>query len=71
MATKIPCGVIAEADGDEMTRIIWEMIKKKLILPHLDIQLKYFDLSIQNRDATDDKVARTALIMFVIILVFI
>src|SRR5690606_28700080 len=42
--------------GDEMTRIIWQMIREKLILPYLDIDLKYFDLSIQNRDATDDKV---------------
>ncbi|RMD62354.1 MAG: NADP-dependent isocitrate dehydrogenase [Alphaproteobacteria bacterium] len=47
---------IVELDGDEMTRIIWAMIKEKLILPHLDIDLKYYDLSIQNRDATDDQV---------------
>jgi isocitrate dehydrogenase len=43
-------------DGDEMTRVIWSMIKEKLILPYLDLDIKYFDLGILNRDATDDKV---------------
>ncbi|RMD86229.1 MAG: NADP-dependent isocitrate dehydrogenase [Candidatus Dadabacteria bacterium] len=47
---------IVEIDGDEMTRIIWKMIKENLILPYVDIELKYFDLSIQNRDKTDDKI---------------
>ncbi len=47
---------LVEIDGDEMTRIIWQWIRERLILPYLDIDLKYFDLSIQNRDATDDKV---------------
>ncbi|PZO87829.1 MAG: NADP-dependent isocitrate dehydrogenase, partial [Micavibrio aeruginosavorus] len=47
---------VVEIDGDEMTRIIWQMIKDKLILPYLDIDLKYFDLGIENRDATDDQV---------------
>jgi isocitrate dehydrogenase len=47
---------VVELDGDEMTRIIWTMIKDKLILPHLDIDLKYFDLGIKHRDATDDQV---------------
>src|SRR5579864_7802119 len=47
---------VVELDGDEMTRIIWDLIKKKLVLPYLDIDLHYYDLSIQNRDATDDKV---------------
>ncbi len=47
---------IVELDGDEMTRIIWAFIKDRLILPYLDIDLKYYDLSIQNRDATDDQV---------------
>ncbi len=47
---------IVELDGDEMTRIIWELIKKKLVLPYLDIDLHYYDLSIQNRDATEDRV---------------
>ncbi|HEY2443649.1 MAG TPA: NADP-dependent isocitrate dehydrogenase [Streptosporangiaceae bacterium] len=47
---------VAELDGDEMTRIIWQYIKDQLILPYLDIDLEYYDLSIQNRDATDDQV---------------
>lgn len=47
---------VVEIDGDEMTRIIWDFIKKSLILPYLDIDLKYYDLSIQNRDATGDQV---------------
>ncbi|HWX97629.1 MAG TPA: NADP-dependent isocitrate dehydrogenase [Solirubrobacteraceae bacterium] len=47
---------VVELDGDEMTRIIWSFIKEQLILPYLDIDLKYYDLSIQNRDATDDQV---------------
>ena len=47
---------VVEMDGDEMTRIIWQKIRDKLILPYLDIDLKYFDLGIEHRDATDDKV---------------
>jgi isocitrate dehydrogenase len=47
---------VVELDGDEMTRIIWQMIKDKLILPSLDIDLDYYDLGIEHRDATDDKV---------------
>ena len=47
---------IVEIDGDEMTRIIWQWIRERLILPYLDVDLKYYDLSIENRDATDDKV---------------
>ncbi len=47
---------VVELDGDEMTRIIWKSIKEQLILPYLDITLDYYDLSIQNRDATDDQV---------------
>jgi isocitrate dehydrogenase len=47
---------VVELDGDEMTRIIWQMIKERLILPYLDIDLKYFDLSVQSRDATDDQI---------------
>jgi isocitrate dehydrogenase len=47
---------VVELDGDEMTRIIWKFIKDQLILPYLDIELEYYDLSIQNRDATDDQV---------------
>ena len=47
---------IVELDGDEMTRIIWKFIKDKLILPYLDVDLKYYDLSVENRDATEDRV---------------
>jgi isocitrate dehydrogenase len=47
---------IVEMDGDEMTRIIWKFIKDKLIFPYLDLDIKYFDLGMENRDATDDKV---------------
>ncbi len=47
---------IVELDGDEMTRIIWEFIKGKLILPYLDVDLKYFDLGVEARDATDDQI---------------
>ncbi len=47
---------VVEIDGDEMTRIIWKYIKDKLIYPYLDIDLKYYDLSIENRDATNDQV---------------
>ena len=47
---------VVELDGDEMTRIIWDFIKKKLILPYLDIDLKYYDLSVQNRDQTNDEI---------------
>jgi isocitrate dehydrogenase len=47
---------VVEMDGDEMTRIIWDLIKQRLILPYLDIDLKYYDLSVENRDATNDQV---------------
>ena len=47
---------LVEIDGDEMTRIIWQFIKDKLILPYLDIELDYYDLGVENRDKTDDKV---------------
>jgi isocitrate dehydrogenase len=47
---------VVELDGDEMTRIIWQFIKDELILPYLDVDLKYFDLGIEHRDATDDQV---------------
>ena len=49
-------GKVVELDGDEMTRIIWQNIKDSLILPFLDVDLEYYDLSVQNRDATDDQV---------------
>jgi len=51
---------VVDMDGDEMTRIIWQLIKEKLILPFLDINIQYFDLSIQNRDATNDQVTLDA-----------
>ena len=47
---------IVEMDGDEMTRIIWQMIREKLILPYLDVDLKYYDLGMEHRDATNDQV---------------
>jgi isocitrate dehydrogenase len=47
---------VAELDGDEMTRIIWKAIKDELILPFLDLKILYFDLGIEHRDATEDKV---------------
>jgi isocitrate dehydrogenase len=49
-------GPVVDLDGDEMTRIIWQFIKDKLILPYLDLQILYYDLSIENRDATGDQV---------------
>src|SRR6266446_4633654 len=47
---------VVEMDGDEMTRIIWQWIRQRLILPYLDIDLKYYDLSVQKRDETDDQI---------------
>src|SRR5581483_2611941 len=47
---------IVELDGDEMTRIIWSFIKEQLILPYLDVELEYYDLGIESRDATDDQI---------------
>src|SRR5579864_9355686 len=47
---------IVEMDGDEMARIMWHWIRERLILPHLDVDLKYYDLSIQRRDETDDRI---------------
>jgi len=51
---------VVELDGDEMTRIIWQLIKDKLILPYLDVDLRYYDLGIECRDATDDRVTLEA-----------
>src|SRR5690606_2010898 len=47
---------VVDLDGDEMTRIIWQFIKDKLILPYLDIDIKYYDLGIESRDKTEDKI---------------
>ncbi|RBY91691.1 NADP-dependent isocitrate dehydrogenase [Blastococcus sp. TBT05-19] len=49
-------GTVVELDGDEMTRIIWQFIKDQLILPYLDVNLEYYDLGVEHRDATDDQV---------------
>jgi isocitrate dehydrogenase len=49
-------GTVVELDGDEMTRIIWDLIKQKLILPYLDVKLEYYDLGIEKRDETDDQI---------------
>jgi isocitrate dehydrogenase len=51
---------VVELDGDEMTRVLWRFIRERLILPNLDVRLLYFDLSIENRDKTDDKVTLEA-----------
>lgn len=53
---KIQGGTVVELDGDEMTRVIWDMIKQQLILPHVDLDIKRFDLSIQSRDETGDAI---------------
>ena len=47
---------VVELDGDEMTRVIWSFIKEKLIHPYIDLDIKYYDLGMEHRDATDDKV---------------
>ena len=47
---------VVELDGDEMTRIIWEFIKNKLILPYLDLGIEYYDLGMKSRDNTDDQI---------------
>ena len=51
---------VVEMDGDEMTRIIWEFIKEKLILPYVDLDIKYFDLGVTSRDNTDDQITINA-----------
>ena len=52
---------LVEMDGDEMTRILWKMIKDELILPFVDLKTEYYDLGLPNRDATADKVTMDAL----------
>ena len=57
MAEKIKVqNAVVELDGDEMTRIIWKFIKDKLILPYVEVDIKYFDLGVEHRDQTDDQV---------------
>src|SRR3546814_3778083 len=51
----LPIYPVVELDGDEMTRIIWQFIKDKFIFPYIDLDIKYFDLGIGQRDATDDR----------------
>ena len=51
---------LVEMDGDEMTRILWKMIKEELILPFVDLKTEYYDLGLPNRDATADKVTMDA-----------
>ena len=47
---------LVEMDGDEMTRILWQMIKEELLLPYIDLRTEYYDLGLENRNATDDQV---------------
>ena len=54
MAKIVVQNPVVDLDGDEMTRIIWQAIKDKLILPYLDLKIEYYDLSVENRDATGD-----------------
>jgi isocitrate dehydrogenase len=56
MARITVTGPVVELDGDEMTRIIWHVIRDRLVRPYLDVDLLYYDLSIENRDATQDRV---------------
>ncbi|ELK33536.1 Isocitrate dehydrogenase [NADP] cytoplasmic [Myotis davidii] len=60
MSQKIHGGSVVEMQGDEMTRIIWELIKEKLIFPYVDLDLHSYDLGIENRDATNDQVTKDA-----------
>jgi len=53
-------GVIVELDGDEMTRVMWKMVKEKLLLPYLNMKIEYYDLGLPNRDKTDDRVTLEA-----------
>lgn len=54
--SKIHCGDVVEMQGDEMTRVIWDLIKEKLVLPYLDLTIHYFDLGMENREITKDQV---------------
>ena len=61
---KIKTGPVVEMLGDEMTRVIWELIKEKLLAPHLELELHTFDLGVEKRDETDDKVNWISLMFF-------
>lgn len=69
-ADKISTGPVVEMLGDEMTRIIWDLIKEKLLNPHLEMELHTFDLGVQYRDQTDDKVGKTLKQYFRLLFVF-
>ena len=58
MSAKIKTGPVVDMLGDEMTRIIWDLIKEKLLFPHLEMELHTYDLGIEHRDATDDQVCK-------------
>ena len=55
MSAKISAGDVVEMQGDEMTRVIWDLIKEKLILPYVDLKIHFFDLGIEHRDKTEDQ----------------
>ena len=57
-------GTVVELDGDEMTRIMWQFIKDSLILPYLDVNLEYYDLGMEHRDATDDQVTIDSCLLY-------
>ena len=59
---------VVELDGDEMTRIIWRFIKDKLILPYVDVDIKYYDLGVEYRDETNDLLKNTAWVSNVLLL---
>ena len=56
MAKIVVKNPVVDMDGDELTRFIWKLIKDKLVFPHLDLELDYYDLGMEHRDATDDQV---------------
>ena len=59
--TKIPMkNAVAELDGDEMTRVLWQIVKDKLLVPYVDLKTEYYDLSLTKRDETDDKITYDA-----------
>ena len=64
---KIKTGPLVEMLGDEMTRIIWDLIKEKLLGPHLEMELHTFDLGVEYRDKTDDKVRNIRISMYLVI----
>ena len=61
---------VVEIDGDEMTRIIWEFIKDKLILPYIDVDIKYYDLGVKSRDDSEDQILPLSLIVLALSAIF-